>query len=88
MQYTCSHDLPKELIYCQYYLHDFNFVSEWVKTIEDNLESMRAEEQSFIWPTDTLFRYFRIMEVLLENLRERQEITTSLNESLLQMQDN
>ena len=49
---------------------------------------MRAEEQSFIWPTDTLFRYFRIMEVLMENLRERQEIMAALNETLLQIEDN
>ena len=49
---------------------------------------MRAGEQSFIWSTDTLFRYFRVMEVLLENLKERQEIIVSMNETLLQMQDN
>ena len=65
-----------------------SLVADWVKTIEENLEAMRAGEQSFIWPTDTLFRYFRIMEVMLENLKERQEIMISMNEALLQMQDN
>ena len=45
------------------------------------MENLAHEETLFCWPKDSLFRYFLIMEALMENLKEREAILVFLSKS-------
>ncbi|XP_030832241.1 cation channel sperm-associated protein 2-like [Strongylocentrotus purpuratus] len=49
-------------------------VLDWEKTVHDNLQLLVNSSSETIWPRDTLFRYFQLMEALQENLQERQDL--------------
>nr|XP_054755635.1 cation channel sperm-associated protein 2-like [Lytechinus pictus] len=47
---------------------------DWEKMVHDNLELLMNSPTETIWPRDTLFKYFQLMEALQENLQERQDL--------------
>ncbi len=59
-----------------------------METVQKHLEAMQNSDQSFIWPSDTLFRYFRIMEAMMDNLKEREIIMLALKDMLMAIHDN
>lgn len=59
----------------------------WEKTIHDNLQLLRNTPSETLWPRDTLFRYFQLMESLMENLQERQDLQDLADHALLQIFD-
>ena len=48
--------------------------SEWQRIVEKNIINLAKEDTQYLWPKDSLFRYFLIMEALQENLQEREEL--------------
>jgi len=64
--------------------------AEWDTVIQRHID-MRVTDTSMktdtVWPRDTLFSYFEIMERLMENLHERQEICNLTTSSLLNIHD-
>ncbi|KAJ8029473.1 Cation channel sperm-associated protein 2 [Holothuria leucospilota] len=59
----------------------------WEKTVHDNLQLLRNTPSETLWPRDTLFRYFQLMESLMENLQERQDLQDLADHALLQIFD-
>ena len=47
---------------------------DWEKMVHNNLQMLVNSPAETLWPRDTLFRYFQLMEALQENLQERQDI--------------
>lgn len=47
------------------------------------MENLAREETQFVWPKDSLFRYYIIMEALQENLHERKEIINIAGMSII-----
>lgn len=50
------------------------FFSDWERTVHNNLALLTSSPSESLWPRDTLFRYFQLMEALMENLQERQDL--------------
>lgn len=61
--------------------------ADWQKTIEGNLHHFQRCPMETLWPRDTLFKYFQLMEKLQENLVERKQLNRLLVEALLQVHD-
>ncbi|PIK56711.1 putative cation channel sperm-associated protein 2-like [Apostichopus japonicus] len=61
--------------------------TNWEKTVHDNLTLLTSTPSETLWPRDTLFRYFQLMESLMENLQERQDLQDLAYHSLLQIFD-
>ena len=64
------------------FMQELLFV-EWLKIVEKNIDNLSKEDTLFCWPKDSLFRYFLIMEALMDNLKEREKILHSLGKSNL-----
>ncbi|XP_072166892.1 cation channel sperm-associated protein 2-like isoform X1 [Diadema setosum] len=47
---------------------------DWEKLVHDSLQVLVNSPAETLWPRDTLFRYFQLMEALQENLQERQDL--------------
>ena len=47
---------------------------DWNATVKANINNFTSNAKEVLWPRDTLFRYFRLMEALQENLAERQQL--------------
>ncbi|CAB3985670.1 cation channel sperm-associated 2-like [Paramuricea clavata] len=62
-------------------------VMDWQKTIDANLHNFQRCPMETLWPRDTLFKYFQLMEQLQENLVERKQLIRLLVEALLQVHD-
>lgn len=60
---------------------------EWSRLIEESGEILKNLESKTIWPEDTLIRYYELMQVLMDNLKERMELIDLANESLISMHD-
>ncbi|KAI9217835.1 Ion transport protein-domain-containing protein [Blastocladiella britannica] len=62
---------------------------EWERTIRDTLLALGASggRGTTMWPRDTLFRYFQLMENLQENVKEYQELQQMVNVALLELSD-
>ncbi|ORZ33335.1 Ion transport protein-domain-containing protein [Catenaria anguillulae PL171] len=59
----------------------------WEATIRETLSALAAKSEETMWPRDTLFRYFQLMESLQENMREYQELQMMANSVLLELHD-
>ncbi|XP_070543381.1 cation channel sperm-associated protein 2-like [Ptychodera flava] len=59
----------------------------WEKTVHGNLEVLARTPTETLWPRDTLFRYFQLMESLQENLQERQDLLDLSYHSILEILD-
>ncbi|KAI9218701.1 Ion transport protein-domain-containing protein [Blastocladiella britannica] len=59
----------------------------WEATIRETLAALAAKAEETLWPRDTLFKYFQLMESLQENMREYQELQSMANAVLLELQD-
>lgn len=46
----------------------------WETTVQETLGALAGKQLETMWPRDTLFRYFQIMENLQENMKEYQEL--------------
>lgn len=60
---------------------------EWCRLIDESSESLKNQENQTIWPEDTLIRYYELMQVLTDNLRERMDLIDLANEALISMHD-
>ncbi|XP_028399254.1 LOW QUALITY PROTEIN: cation channel sperm-associated protein 2-like [Dendronephthya gigantea] len=61
--------------------------ADWQKTVDANLHNFQRYPMETLWPRDTLFKYFQMMEQLQENLVERKQLIRLIVEALLQLQD-
>jgi len=59
----------------------------WQGIVERNLMNMALDDSEFYWPADTLFQYYILMEMLQENLYERQELYQMLTQIVLSFND-
>nr|XP_006817525.1 PREDICTED: cation channel sperm-associated protein 2-like [Saccoglossus kowalevskii] len=59
----------------------------WEKTVHDNLELLARTPTETLWPRDTLFRYFQLMEAMQENLQERQDLMDLMYHAVLEVFD-
>jgi len=48
--------------------------SGWNNTVRMNLNNLANNNKETLWPRDTLFRYFQLMEALQDNLAERSQL--------------
>ncbi|XP_065060530.1 cation channel sperm-associated protein 2-like isoform X2 [Rhopilema esculentum] len=46
----------------------------WNNTITANLQNLKNSTSEVLWPRDSLFRYFQLMETLQDNLAERSQL--------------
>ncbi|RNA08587.1 cation channel sperm-associated 2 [Brachionus plicatilis] len=60
---------------------------DWCRLIEESGEMLKNLENKTIWPEDTLIRYYELMQVLMDNLKERIDLVDLANESLISMHD-
>lgn len=49
-------------------------LTDWEKIVHENLELLSKTPSDTLWPKDTLFKYFQLMESLQENLQERDDL--------------
>ena len=61
--------------------------NQWQAIVERNLMNIALDESDYYWPSDTLFHYYLLMEVLQENLHERQELLQMLTQAVLSFND-
>ncbi|CAH1795210.1 unnamed protein product, partial [Owenia fusiformis] len=59
----------------------------WQEVVEDNMTTIAKKTAPTIWPRDTLFRYFLLMEALQENLQERSLMLDILSKSIASFHD-
>ncbi|KAI9156008.1 Cation channel sperm-associated protein 2 [Blastocladiella emersonii ATCC 22665] len=59
----------------------------WELTIRETLMALAVKSEETMWPRDTLFRYFQLMESLQENMREYQELQMMANAVLMELHD-
>lgn len=62
--------------------------TSWQDTVIDNLDTLSKNPIETMWPQDTLFDYFLLMESLQENLVDRQELSKLTMQALLNIHDN
>lgn len=60
---------------------------EWTLLIEQTCDLIQNLENCTIWPEDTLLRYYEVMEILMDNLKERMDLVDLANKSLTSMHD-
>ncbi|KAL7750064.1 Cation channel sperm-associated protein 2 [Sorochytrium milnesiophthora] len=60
---------------------------DWEMTVAGTLQALLIRGDETVWPRDSLFRYFQLMESLQENMREYQELQTLANLTLLELHD-
>ncbi|CAF0989790.1 unnamed protein product [Brachionus calyciflorus] len=60
---------------------------EWCQLIEESSEIIKNLENNTIWPEDTLIRFYELMQILMDNLKERMDLIDLANESLISMHD-
>ncbi|XP_037088434.1 cation channel sperm-associated protein 2-like [Pollicipes pollicipes] len=59
----------------------------WERTVSNNLELLQRRSQETVWPKDTLFQFFLLMEALQENMEERMELLMLAKDALATLQD-
>ena len=59
--------------------------AKWDNIVQRHLELSRKIPGEVVWSRDLLFKYYRTMEMMQENLAERNEIIQLLNLAVLQM---
>ncbi|KAJ3360569.1 hypothetical protein GGF32_008312 [Allomyces javanicus] len=59
----------------------------WEQTIRETLAALAEKSEETLWPRDTLFKYFQLMESLQENMREYQELQMMANAVLIDLHD-
>lgn len=60
---------------------------DWNLLIEETCDLITNLASSTIWPEDSLLRYYELMQLLMDNLKERVCLIDIANESLLSMHD-
>ncbi|XP_078367481.1 cation channel sperm-associated protein 2-like isoform X1 [Oculina patagonica] len=75
LQEEFPHDRAKDL------------TNEWITTVQANLTHLKNHPVETLWPRDTLFRYFQLMEAWQENLAERQQLMQTAAQALLKLHD-
>ncbi|EPZ34913.1 hypothetical protein ROZALSC1DRAFT_28316 [Rozella allomycis CSF55] len=61
---------------------------DWEKTVTETLNALYSTSiGDTYWPRDTIFRYFRTMETLQENMKEYQELQSLMVQALLDLHD-
>eukprot|EP00794_Sanderia_malayensis_P009747 gene9747-10744_t len=56
------------------YTKEYKGFTVWNKTVNDNLPNMKSSCPETLWPRDSLFDYFQLMEALQDNLAERHQL--------------
>ena len=51
------------------------------------MDKINGYPRETLWPRDTLFRYYQLMERLQENMEERKQIFKLITQSILTDQD-
>ncbi|XP_057308446.1 cation channel sperm-associated protein 2-like [Hydractinia symbiolongicarpus] len=59
----------------------------WNATVRLNLHNLANSTKETLWPRDTLFRYFQLMEALQDNLAERQQLQLLAVQAMSNMHD-
>ncbi|XP_071794192.1 cation channel sperm-associated protein 2-like [Asterias amurensis] len=78
-------ELTRQISYIQ--VEDEQSSDNWEKLVHDNMQLLLKTPSETLWPRDTLFRYFQLMESLQENLQERQDLMDLSYHALLQIFD-
>ncbi|XP_055788925.1 cation channel sperm-associated protein 2-like isoform X2 [Salvelinus fontinalis] len=62
---------------------------DWESYVEENMKVMQEQEEDekVIWPRDSLFRYFELLEMLQHNLDERKRLQNLAAQALLNLHD-
>ena len=61
--------------------------AKWENIVQRHVELSTKIPGEVLWSRDLLFRYFQTMEMMQENLKERNQIINFLNLAILQMHD-
>ncbi|KAI9140414.1 Ion transport protein-domain-containing protein [Paraphysoderma sedebokerense] len=59
----------------------------WEQTVDETLQAFGTVKGETLWPRDTLFKYFQVMESLQENMKEFEELQRLANGVLLEIFD-
>ncbi|KAI8804223.1 Ion transport protein-domain-containing protein [Cladochytrium replicatum] len=59
----------------------------WESTVAETLTAFSGKQTETMWPRDTLFKYFQVMENLQENMKEYQELQLLAAWTLMELQD-
>lgn len=79
---------PKDIV--DYASHEFTTGGlDWESYIYKNLPGLYQadDEELVVWPRDSLFRYFELMEKLQYNLEERQQLQQYMSLALANLED-
>ena len=69
------------------YRSESNDWNKLVREVIDMIKDFPLENQNIIWPEDTLLRYYELMQLMMDNLKERIYLNDMANESLIKMHD-
>ncbi|XP_035667152.1 cation channel sperm-associated protein 2-like isoform X1 [Branchiostoma floridae] len=61
--------------------------ADWDRIVQENMTVLSEAIHETVWPRDTLFKYYRLMERLQDNLEERMELHRLASLALLQIYD-
>ncbi|CAH1252717.1 CATSPER2 [Branchiostoma lanceolatum] len=61
--------------------------ADWDRIVQENMTVLSDTIHETVWPRDTLFKYYRLMERLQDNLEERMELHRLASLALLQIYD-
>ncbi|XP_064390889.1 cation channel sperm-associated protein 2-like [Halichondria panicea] len=59
----------------------------WDKTVRSHLMALSCNPVETLWPRETLFRYYQVMELLVENLDEYDKLQKLANDCLVNLHD-
>ena len=59
----------------------------WNEMVHENLKALAANPVQTLWPRDTLFKYYELLEQLQENVEEYEELQKLAVQCLLKLQD-
>ncbi|XP_065828370.1 cation channel sperm-associated protein 2-like [Oscarella lobularis] len=60
---------------------------DWTKMVHENLTALSSNSKETLWPRDTLFRYYQLMEEMQESIHEYEELQKLAASALLKLHD-
>ena len=59
----------------------------WNDLMNENLDLLKSIQTNALWPEESLIKYYELMVILMENLKERMVLLNYSNQSLLKLHD-
>ncbi|XP_020864897.1 cation channel sperm-associated protein 2 isoform X1 [Phascolarctos cinereus] len=82
--------VPKDFTAPQEYLLVSDSLVDWETHVHQNLHGLMEmdQDEQVVWPRDSLFRYFELLEKLQYNIEERKQLQEFAVKALINLKDN